>query len=218
MTVFMNSSSIQFSAPRQLTDTSASAPGLVSKLIRLLADKTISTAPPIKQGAIFLIDGHPVLISTSALKLEEAAAEKAEAIGLTAQLDAIKDFLGLTVTQLSELFKVTRKTVYDWYDGADPRPVVANKINALYHVFRSMAAQVDLKRLKQVWNLPVNGESLIEAINSSTDQHHLEAALADKIGTLAHRMAPPTRRSATRSRDLINSDLDGIIRDAAISR
>lgn len=201
---------------RSAAQTYTSAPSLTSRLFNLF-EKTLSTAPTITSGAIFLVDGRPLPLLGLAIQREEASVQH-ESLSLTLQLDGIKDLLGLTVTQLSELFKVTRKTVYDWYDGADPRPIVMSRVSALHRILVSASSSVDLKRLKHVWNLPLSGDSFVDVLNGPLEQHALEAALSDKIGELADRMVSPTRRVSKGSRDLRNIDLDGIIRDADVDR
>ncbi|MGO4309141.1 hypothetical protein AB4Z35_04570 [Pseudomonas sp. KB_15] len=210
----VNASSMSFVPIRRSRENQASAPSLVAKLFNLLLETASSTAPQMKQGAIFLIDGHPVLISTPREHAAPAVQEKTETLSLVDQLNAIKDFLGLTVTQISELFKVTRKTVYDWYDGADPRPNFVARISALYHLVRSRADKLDLKNLKKVWNLPLNGQSFIDLINTPADQHQLEVALSEKLDELAPRMISPIPSPQKDGRAPSNTVIGGIIRDA----
>ncbi len=211
----INASSMNFVPFRPPRESQASVPSLFAKFCNLLAEKASSTAPQMKQAAIILVDGHPILISAPREQAVTVAQEKIETLSLVDQLDAIKDFLGLTVTQISELFKVTRKTVYDWYDGAEPRSNVDARIKALYHLVSSKADKLDLKNLKKVWNLPLNGKSFIDLLNTQTDLHQLEAALSGKLDELAPRMISGATKPQKDGRSQNSSTaIDGIIRDA----
>tara|TARA_R110000868_G_scaffold4846_14_gene30188 strand:+ start:10243 stop:10758 length:516 start_codon:yes stop_codon:yes gene_type:complete len=170
-----------------------------------------------KQAAIFLIDGHPFLLS-SAHEAESPVAVESDQLGFADQLNGIKDLLGLNVTQLAELFKVTRKTVYDWYDGADPRVGMGSRIDTLNHLLHNSAFQGDMKRLKQVWNLPINGESFIDVVNSGVGHDDLKAALERKLEELASRMVPPTRKPSGITSASRMSNFGETIRDTDVSR
>src|SRR3989344_654582 len=217
MTLSMTSTSLRYAPEREQPDWGASAPTLADKLYNLFFNRAVSTAPQIKQAAIFLIDGHPLLLST-ANEAESTVVAEVEKLGFADQLNEIKDTLGLTVTQLAELFKVTRKTVYDWYDGADPRVGMGVRIETLDHLLHSSALQGDMKRLKQVWNLPINGESFIDVVNSGLDHYHLKAALEGKLEELAPRMVPPTRKPSNITSRSRMGNLSETIRDADVSR
>ncbi|VVO08450.1 helix-turn-helix domain-containing protein [Pseudomonas fluorescens] len=217
MTLPMTSTSLRYVPEREQPDRGASAPSLAEKVFNLFFERATSTAPQMKQAAIFLIDGHPILLST-AHESETSEITQVEKLGLAGQLNEIKEFLGLTVTQLAELFKVTRKTVYDWYDGADPRAGVSGRIETLNHLLQTVAPAIDMKRLKQVWNLPINGESFIDVVNSNGSQHELNSALDRKIHELAPRLVPPARKPLGITSASRTSDLGGIIRDADFSR
>lgn len=65
MTLSMTSTSLRYAPEREQPDWGASAPTLADKLYNLFFNRAVSTAPQIKQAAIFLIDGHPLLLSTA---------------------------------------------------------------------------------------------------------------------------------------------------------
>ncbi len=218
MTLSMTSTSLRYAPERDQVDWSASAPTLADQLYRLFfLNRAVATAPQAKQAAIFLVDGHPLLLST-ANEVESPVTAGVEKLGFPDQLNGIKDALELTVTQLAELFQVTRKTVYDWYDGADPRSGMGARIEALNHLLHSSVTLGDIKRLKQVWNLPVNGDSFISIVNSGLEHDQLKAALEKKLEELAPRMVPPARKPSSITSASRISNLGGIFRDADVIR
>lgn len=100
------------------------------------------------------------------------------------QLDSIKDRFALSITQIAELFSVTRKSVYDWYEGAEPRSNIKKRMETLLEVLSTISAETDLKRLKIVWHIPVSGQSFISVFNdpilkTSTLQKELEKKLTE---------------------------------------
>lgn len=217
MTLSMTSTSLRYAPEREQPYGGASAPTLAGKLCSLFFNRAASTAPQMKQAVILLIDGHPLLLS-AANEAESTVAAEIVKLGFADQLNGIKEFLGLTVTQLAELFKVTRKTVYDWYDGADPRAGMGARIETLNHLLQSSAFQGDMKRLKQVWNLPVSGHSFIDVVNSSVDHYDLKAVLEGKLKELAPRMVPPTRKPSSITSASRMSNFGETIRDTDASR
>lgn len=74
-------------------------------------------------------------------------------------LAQIKERLGLSIMQMAELFGVTRKSVYDWYDGVAPQPKMVNRIEIVCEVLDTQPLHVDLCRLKASWHIPVSDKS-----------------------------------------------------------
>lgn len=109
---------------------------------------------------------------------------RAEAISHIERLNEIKDRLALSITQMAELFGVTRKSVYDWYDGAEPRFAVLNCMETLIDVLNSML-EIDLQRLKIVWNIPVSGQSFRSVFNDDKLESN---SLKEKINKLSPRL------------------------------
>lgn len=105
-------------------------------------------------------------------------------------LNLIKDRFALSVTQIAELFGVTRKSVYDWYEGSEPRNNTAERMEVLINALRStIPAETDLKRLKMVWNIPISGQSFISVFNGSIlDIASFQKVLEKKILELSSHM------------------------------
>jgi len=105
------------------------------------------------------------------------------------RLDFIKSSLALSITQLAELFGVTRKAIYDWYDGAEPRPKMINRMEILINLLDGMPEGVDKQKLKTVWNIPFSGKSFLAVFNEENlDFNSFRAALKEKIDELSPKM------------------------------
>lgn len=123
---------------------------------------------------------------------EALQATSVQPIIISERLDLIKDRLALSITQLAELFGVTRKTVYDWYDGTEPRRNAINRIESLIEVLNRYS-ELDLARLKTVWSIPVSGKSFRAVLNDEhLDSGNIQNALAEKLDELSARMVVTT--------------------------
>lgn len=135
-------------------------------------------------------------------------------ISTTEKLTSIQSALGLSITQLAEIFGVTRKTVYDWLDGTEPRVVLSGKIDVLSEVIANSSG-VDLKRLKSVWGIPVSGKSFRELLmEDGSDQENMLRQASEKLAELAPRIG--ASRPKISGAKLGNSNLSDIDRVADV--
>lgn len=105
------------------------------------------------------------------------------------KLDLIQSKLGLSITQVSELFGVTRKAIYDWYDGAEPRRNIQNKIETLIDLLGEMPESIDIGKLKAVWKIPVSGKSFLTAFNEdNADLLSYRTTLKEKLDELSPKL------------------------------
>jgi DNA-binding transcriptional regulator YiaG len=140
------------------------------------------------------------------------------ALSAQESLNNIKEDLALSVTQLAEMFEVTRKAVYDWYDGAAPRIATVTKINALVDVLASTPKDLDVKRLKFIWKIPVEDKSFLTVLNDEKlDAENLRQALRDKLHQLSSRLASPPSKPVRTSEGLGRAHLADIERDGDFS-
>jgi hypothetical protein len=144
------------------------------------------------------------------------AAQIVESKGYIHELFWLKDTLDIGVSGLAELFGVTRKTVYDWFDNSVPRRGGRMWKIAL---LRNILEEVDsskLPLLRQVWDLPVGGEvSLLDVVRSGKDdaeefRKNLRTALQRLEPTLEStkaRNSRPSRRpyGEAHTEDLLKS-------------
>jgi len=146
-----------------------------------------------RQKIIILIDGQPLLISRGANKDSDENTVTQQGNSFKDQLNDIKTDLTLSITQLAELFSVTRKTVYDWYEGTTPRNRVTSRMNMLIDVIKSIPTDVDLARLKTVWNIPVSGKSFRSIFNDEiSDELSFRTTIEQNLHELFPRMAKKT--------------------------
>lgn len=151
------------------------------------------TQPSHVTKKLILINGQPLQISEEINKNSILEAATIQSDSFKEQLDEIKTDLTLSITQLAELFGVTRKTVYDWYEGTTPRYGVTRHMHILVDVLKSMPSEVYLPRLKTVWNIPVSEKSFRSIFNNEVlDELSFRTTLKEKLHELSPRMAKKT--------------------------
>lgn len=133
----------------------------------------------------FFIDGSPVTFNS--VDLDEAKEKSTEVIAapFSEQLNAIKQRFGLSITQIADLYGVTRKAVYDWYEGAEPRSPIPEKTAILLGITDNNA--IDYHRLKVVWDIPHSGETFLDVFKG-TDFEVLREELGARLNELSHYM------------------------------
>lgn len=141
---------------------------------------------------IITIDGNSSKLDRNIVSIIQPTPhiEKTTAdISFKSQLEAVQEDLGLSITQLAQLFGVTRKAVYDWLDGSEPRANISSRMELISSLIRENNSNLNLKRLKGVWLTAVNGSSLIDILANEdlSAADRLAAAIA-KVGDLAPRL------------------------------
>lgn len=156
------------------------------------------------RGYELLVNDQKVRIELSRNQQTEALEKisNAQPVVMGERLDLIKDRLSLSITQLAELFGVTRKTIYDWYEGTEPRPKAASRMEMLIDVLNQTSPETDLSRLKAVWSIPVSGASFRKVFNDDNmDAETFQNALVEKLHELSIRMvatASPMRKTISK--------------------
>ena len=78
------------------------------------------------------------------------------------QLNIIKNKLNLTIQQLTILFNVSSKTIFDWYDEVnEPSYDTRQRIEALVSALNIVTPNANLKRLKCIWKIPFYNKSFL---------------------------------------------------------
>jgi hypothetical protein len=195
-------------------NASSSAPSFdIGKLLNVSRTED-ATQPSVqkKTCALVIIDGTPLIIrpvvdTASQTKLTQDNSN-IPPVTLAESLDLIKDRLALSITQMSELFGVTRKAVYDWYEGAEPRAAMINRIETLIDIINTARPDIDLQRLKAVWNIPVSGRSFIMVFgDDSIGIDTLRTTLVEKLDDLSPRMVKKTNSTQKTTSQLGESRL-----------
>jgi DNA-binding transcriptional regulator YiaG len=151
-----------------------------------------------KQAYTFIsVDGQPFVIGyNTESQLEKSLDNTApqSAVALIERLNLIKSSLALSVTQLAELFGVTRKAIYDWYDGAEPRSVATTRMELLIDILNKVPEELDMRRLKAVWHIPVSEKSFLAVFgDDKLAPHALRADLKKKLDELSPRLVATTK-------------------------
>jgi hypothetical protein len=145
------------------------------------------------QGLVLYVNGRPVVVVRQPVQSDRPWDASTVESTVPGQLDLIKSQLDISVTQLAELFSVTRKTVYDWYEGQSPRNAKSDQIQALVGAL-DQHHNIDLKRLKAFWNIALPGGSFRSTLQSDTlSGPELTAALTAKLDELSAEMSASTR-------------------------
>lgn len=163
---------------RSLSNSSTS----IAERIGQIAQKIISNQTA---GAVL---SHRVILlvndQTKDINIEviEASLDSTKAptkvLDFKESLEVLQDKLSLSVTQLADIFGVTRKSIYDWMDGADPRLNSKNKAQLLTDIVNS--SNIDLSKLKTVWNIPFSDVSFKSIIANEKLEYNEAKALAIK--------------------------------------
>lgn len=133
------------------------------------------------RGAMIIVDDRPALERHQFLDLwtpnigfgssvvnEEYINVLATATSTAADLRWLKESLQIGVSGLADLFGVTRKTVYDWLEGIEPkRGRRGEKIASLRKVLEESTLGSKIQFLDQVWDQSSeSGTTLFELIQS----------------------------------------------------
>lgn len=150
-----------------------------------------------KKFNYFVIDDQVLKIEiqkSNTVRVEQSRQEISSAeITFIDCLNPIRERLSLSITQLAELFDVTRKSIYDWYEGIEPRSATVTRIEILRQALDAIPSEVDLKRLKAVWNIPVSGQSFRAVYhNDKLDSGSLLTELTKKLNELSPSLVKKT--------------------------
>lgn len=158
-------------------------------------DRKYTNPWKLEQHYVIICDGKVISIDSIIDQQFEQQKDTvtAEQIAFIDQLNPIKDRLALSITQVAELFGVTRKSVYDWYEGVEPRANTRWRMEILIDALSSIPAEADMQRLKVVWNIPVSGQSFRAVFNNDKlDKKSLPTKLKSKLQELFPRMVKGT--------------------------
>jgi len=144
-----------------------------------------------KRSAVLVVNSNAIIIgrnqytlSTFTTAANDNPFVDATPLPFSDRLETVQKRLGLSITQVAELFGVTRKSVYDWFDGkSSPRAAAIQKAEALNDIINEIPNGIDITRLKTVWNIPTDGESFLNVLKDESIPVYLlkEKALAKLV-------------------------------------
>ena len=163
------------------------------------------------RALMFIVDGQPMVVRLKVSSGENETTQYPEVLSTAERLDMVKSLLKISVTQLSDLFGVTRKSVYDWYEGKGPRAPMSGRIDSLIDALAGVP-DANLRKLAAMWNIALPGGSFRSTLQSATlTGYDLTAALVAKLNELSVEMsaaARPSRRSAVYVGESNIADID----------
>ncbi|NMZ58175.1 hypothetical protein [Pseudomonas nitroreducens] len=187
-------------------------PPATATIIFNTGHQNISTgARPFNGGRIRVLI-NDVVFETSKIEFKETPIESTSVIAspttTSEKLSLLQSSFGISITQMSDILGVTRKTIYDWIDGSEPRPASSQKIDILTEI-SERHSNINLSRLKTVWNIPINGKSLRQVLaEDSTDRTGVLEDASAKIAALAPKLGAPSKPSKAKIRMAHLSDID----------
>lgn len=151
---------------------------------------------PASQSSVVLVNKESadirVSLTTLSVLKQEKEKDNTNVVLFSDQLEVVQEKMKLSITQVAELFGVTRKTVYDWYERkTTPRSAASNRLQILSEITNSKLKNVDIGRLKTVWNVPISGKSFLSVIQDDTlNPVDLREEASKKLAELGPRLAP----------------------------
>lgn len=129
------------------------------------------------------------------------------------QVSLIRDALGLKMSELAQIFGVTRPTAYAWLNGADPKPELKIKILRVNRLVNDLHA-ANILKVERYCRLPLDsGESLIDALKSGSNWDAAVSAIKRTAFQSSAPVSRPERGPAGRKRtaglDEISSSIVG---------
>jgi hypothetical protein len=166
-------------------------PNLYSFSSQLIGMPTGSVRPPdqytflvLEQGLIVVRDQVSDKWSVESLNREETVWTANDHSDLNSShitnLRWLKDSLSLGMTGLAELLGVTRKTVYDWFDGVEPRRDGRFAKVAALRVALEKIAIDERAMIKRIWDLPLTDGGTLRSILGAGEEDAVR--LEAKIG------------------------------------
>lgn len=148
-------------------------------------------------------------------KASESSAPAIAALDGAADARWIKDSLHLSMSDVAALFGVTRKAVYDWFDGTSkPRAHFSERMAAIRSTLQGACTSEQLGLLRQLWSAPLAGEESLAGILKSVDASTAsKAKIKAALEELEPRMAELTQRLQSQPRhDLGRAHIEDLVR------
>jgi hypothetical protein len=109
-------------------------------------------------------------------------------------LNKIRDVFGLRMSELSQIFGVSRRAAYDWLEGATPRSELVTKIYQL-NKFAEQFRDAGITNIRHFINRPIIGErTLFELLRDGEDLDRAVEIIRVTAAEEASNRKPLTRR------------------------
>lgn len=129
------------------------------------------------------------------------------------QLQNVQKSLGVSITQLSDLLGVTRKSIYDWLEGRSiPRAANTRRLELIADIIRAKSTSLNMARLKGIWNIHINGRSIRDVLaDESLSELARREEIEEKLLYLSPRLAYASSvKKASDLGDAHTSDADRV--------
>lgn len=182
----------------------------------LLATATLYGALAVGTGGIISepnVLGYRDLCSWPTLTLRPARQAKitvnAPLQGVTEQIQILRDVLGLRMSEVAQIFGVSRQAAYSWLSGSQPKPEIARRIWHLSHTAESIRV-VCGSNLGNFIHRPMlnDGRSVYELIVRGDEISGLTAILRQAVAAEAAVRSSALKRNAGALNDKSSSLLE----------
>lgn len=145
------------------TGTTAAAQVLTAAAVLSFAPVALAAAGSGGSATIESLMARQYLLDPSSTSIRFS---RVNVLSTAEQLDYLRDNLGLSITDLSELLGVARPTVYAWLKGADVRSEHTERLASLFQAGQALDSS-DILSVSRLLRRPLsNGMTLLDLMKS----------------------------------------------------
>lgn len=146
----------------------------------------------------------------STLQIAQPTERAAQAADLCVELKTIKDVLGLSVSELAQLFGVSRPTIYSWQEGKRVSEGNAKRIRDIASALAPRLALLDTQ-VGRIAHRAIDGRTtLLQMLAQGADAEQAIGKLADILQREAAQRERLASRLRGRNTDRGSPDLDAL--------
>lgn len=146
----------------------------------------------------------------STLQIAQRTERAAEPADLCVELKTIKDVLGLSVSELAQLFGVSRPTIYSWQEGKRISEGNAKRIRDIARALAPRLALLDAQ-VGRIAHRAIDGRmTLLQKLSEGADAEQAIGKLADILQREAVQRERLASRLRGRNTDRGSPDLDDL--------
>jgi DNA-binding transcriptional regulator YiaG len=183
----------------------------VGEGIQLFIDASVVLRRPCVEPSLRSWEfAHSRALTPATVLLPVAMPVDARQSNIVDDVNWLRENLKISITEVAALFKVTRKAVYDWLEGAKPRADMADRVRILRNVLDRELREESRNFLKRVWDQPINGDASLLSIMRESEINALPASVKDGLNVLAPKLeafgARPTLTAASHGNGKAHQD------------